>query len=97
MCIRYRGDLIGTGSGLLLCPGGIQRFYGDETNRPMVAGVPNDGNGGAGHSLRSDMNLSLIHIFRLAGTALLLTKSSTSRLQPSFRLKLTDWRATANG
>ncbi len=22
----------------------------------MVAGVPNDGNGGAGHSLRSDMN-----------------------------------------
>ena len=37
----------------LLCPGGIQIFYGDETNRPMVAGVPNDGNGGAGHSLRS--------------------------------------------
>lgn len=34
---------------------------------------------------------------RLAGTAQLLTKSSTSRLQPSFRLKLTDWRAIANG
>ena len=54
--VLARGDLIGTGSGLLLCPGGIQIFYGDETNRPMVAGVPNDGNGGAGHSLRSDMN-----------------------------------------
>lgn len=34
---------------------------------------------------------------RLAGTAQLLTKSSTSRQQPSFRLKLTDWRAIANG
>ena len=54
--VLARGDLIGTGSGLLLCPGGIQIFYGDETNRPMVSGVPNDGNGGAGHSLRSDMN-----------------------------------------
>ena len=54
--VLARGDLIGTGSGLLMCPGGIQIFYGDETNRPMVAGIPNDGNGGAGHSLRSDMN-----------------------------------------
>lgn len=51
-----RGNLISTGSAFLLLPGGIQIFYGDETNRPLVSGVPNDGNGGAGHSLRSDMN-----------------------------------------
>lgn len=51
-----RGNLISTGSAFLLLPGGIQIYYGDETNRPLVSGVPNDGNGGAGHSLRSDMN-----------------------------------------
>ena len=51
-----RGNLIQTGSGFLLLPGGVQIFYGDETNRPYVTGMPNDGNGGAGHSLRSDMN-----------------------------------------
>ncbi|MEE1061017.1 MAG: alpha-amylase family glycosyl hydrolase, partial [Ruminococcus sp.] len=51
-----RGNLIQTGSAFLLLPGGIQIFYGDETNRPLVSGIPNDGNGGAGHSLRSDMN-----------------------------------------
>lgn len=51
-----RGSLIQTGSAFLLLPGGIQIFYGDETNRPLVSGIPNDGNGGAGHSLRSDMN-----------------------------------------
>ena len=51
-----RGNLISTGSAFLLLPGGIQIYYGDETNRPLVPGVPNDGNGGAGHSLRSDMN-----------------------------------------
>lgn len=51
-----RGNLIQTGSGFLLLPGGVQIFYGDETNRPYVSGIPNDGNGGAGHSLRSDMN-----------------------------------------
>lgn len=51
-----RGSLIPTGSAFLLLPGGVQIFYGDETNRPYVSGIPNDGNGGAGHSLRSDMN-----------------------------------------
>ena len=51
-----RGDLIYTGSAFLLLPGGVQIFYGDETNRQLVPGVNNDGNGGAGHSLRSDMN-----------------------------------------
>ena len=34
---------------------------------------------------------------RLAGTALLQTRNSMNRLLPSFRLKLTDWRATADG
>ncbi len=53
-----RGNLIQTGSGFLLLPGGVQIFYGDETNRPFVSGIGNDGNGGAGHSLRSDMNWS---------------------------------------
>ena len=51
-----RGNLIQTGSAFLLLPGGVQIFYGDETNRPYVSGIGNDGNGGAGHSLRSDMN-----------------------------------------
>ena len=51
-----RGDLIKTGSAFLLLPGAVQIYYGDETNRPYVSGIPNDGNGGAGHSLRSDMN-----------------------------------------
>lgn len=51
-----RGNLISTGSAFLLLPGGIQIFYGDETNRPLVSGMAFDGNGGAGHSLRSDMN-----------------------------------------
>lgn len=51
-----RGNLIATGSAFLMLPGGVQVFYGDETNRPLVDGIPFDGNGGAGHSLRSDMN-----------------------------------------
>lgn len=51
-----RGNLNSVGSAFLLLPGGIQIFYGDETNRPLVSGMAFDGNGGAGHSLRSDMN-----------------------------------------
>lgn len=51
-----RGDMIYYGSAFLLLPGGIQIFYGDETNRGLVDSIPFDGNGGAGHSLRSDMN-----------------------------------------
>ncbi|MGN1112522.1 MAG: starch-binding protein, partial [Acutalibacteraceae bacterium] len=56
-----RGDtstMIYNGSALLLTPGGVQIFYGDESNRPMVAGLAFDGYGGSGHSLRSDMNWS---------------------------------------
>ena len=51
-----RGDQIYLGSAFLMLPGGVQIYYGDETNRPLVEGVDFDGSGGAGHSLRSDMN-----------------------------------------
>ena len=51
-----RGDLMYQGSAFQLMPGGIQLFYGDETNRPTVAGMSFDGHGGSGHSLRCDMN-----------------------------------------
>lgn len=53
-----RGDMILQGNGLLLYPGGIQIYYGDESNRPLASGVSFDGNGGSGHSLRSDMNFN---------------------------------------
>ena len=49
-------DMYYLGSAFLLMPGGVQIYYGDESARPFVSGVPNDGGGGAGHSLRSDMN-----------------------------------------
>lgn len=52
------GDRTRLGSVFQLLPGGIQIYYGDETNRGLADGVPFDGNGGAGHSLRSDMNWS---------------------------------------
>ena len=48
-------DMYYIGSAFLLLPGGVQIYYGDETARALVPGVPNDGGGGAGHSLRSDM------------------------------------------
>ena len=54
-----RGDtseMIYNGSAFLLTPGGVQIYYGDESNRPMVDGLSFDGSGGSGHSLRSDMN-----------------------------------------
>ncbi len=51
-----RGDMYYIGSAFLMLPGAVQIFYGDETNRGFVSGVPQDGYGGAGHSLRSDMN-----------------------------------------
>ena len=54
--VLARGDQVYLGSAFLLLPGGIQIYYGDETNRPLVEGVDFDGGGGAGHSLRSDMN-----------------------------------------
>lgn len=56
----YRGDLVYQGSAFQLMPGAIQIFYGDETNRKTVSGLSFDGNGGSGHSLRSDMNWSSI-------------------------------------
>ncbi len=55
-----RGDMVYLGSALLMLPGGVQIYYGDETNRPVASGMPFDGNGGAGHSLRSDMNWNSI-------------------------------------
>ena len=54
-----RGDentMLYNAAAFLLLPGGIQIFYGDETNRPLYPGVAADGYGGSGHSLRSDMN-----------------------------------------
>ena len=51
-----RGDQVYLGSAFLLLPGGVQIYYGDETNRELAEGVDFDGYGGAGHSLRSDMN-----------------------------------------
>ena len=41
------------GTALLLMPGGIQIFYGDETARPLRTDISL---GGDGHALRSDMN-----------------------------------------
>ena len=55
-----RGDLYWQGTSLMLLPGGVQPFYGDETNRPTVPGMSFDGHGGSGHSLRSDMNWNSI-------------------------------------
>ena len=54
--VLTRGDQIYLGSAFLMLPGGVQIYYGDETNRDLVDGMDFDGNGGAGHSLRSDMN-----------------------------------------
>lgn len=50
------GDMIRLGSAFTLLPGGIQIYYGEESGRGLASGVDFDGNGGAGHSLRSDMN-----------------------------------------
>lgn len=57
--VLARGDvntMVYNGSALLLCPGGVQIYYGDESNRELYPGLSFDGSGGAGHSLRSDMN-----------------------------------------
>ena len=50
-----KGDRKYAGSFLLMLPGGIQIYYGDETNRPM-ASVNGDSTPGAGHMFRSFMN-----------------------------------------
>ena len=49
-------DMAYQGSALMLLPGAVQVFYGNETNRKTVPGMSFDGHGGSGHSLRSDMN-----------------------------------------
>ena len=53
-------DMVYYGTAFLMLPGGVQIYYGEETQRPMVSGVAFDGSGGAGHSLRSDMNWNSI-------------------------------------
>ncbi|MEE1155584.1 MAG: alpha-amylase family glycosyl hydrolase [Acutalibacteraceae bacterium] len=50
-----RGNSIYTGSALLLMPGGVQIFYGDETDRPMLASNLAD------HAYRSDMNWNSVN------------------------------------
>ena len=51
--VLARGDQYYLGSSLLLLPGGVQIYYGDETCRPLVPGVAVSGDG---HAVRSDMN-----------------------------------------
>ncbi len=53
------GDRVHAGSVLLMMPGGIQIFYGDETNRPLLS-QHSGTNAGAGHQFRSFMNWSSI-------------------------------------
>lgn len=59
-------DMAYQGSALMLLPGAVQIFYGDETNRKTVSGMSFDGHGGSGHSLRSDMNWDSIDTDELA-------------------------------
>ena len=51
--VLARGDQYYLGSALLLLPGGVQIYYGDETCRPLVPGIAVSGDG---HAVRSDMN-----------------------------------------
>ena len=51
--VLARGDQYYLGSALLMLPGGVQIYYGDETCRPLVPGVAVSGDG---HAVRSDMN-----------------------------------------
>lgn len=51
-----RNNLIWQGSAFQLLPGGIQIYYGDETNRPLADGLAK----GNDHALRSDMNWNSI-------------------------------------
>lgn len=60
------GDMIRTGSAFLLLPGAVQIYYGDESGRGLVPGIGFDGSGGAGHSLRSDMNWNSMNEATLA-------------------------------
>jgi len=65
-------DMYALGSAFLLLPGAVQIYYGDETARPFVQGIEQDGNGQAGHSLRSDMpwsslNTALVNHWGIVG------------------------------
>lgn len=50
--VLARGNSIYNGSAFLLCPGGIQTYYGDESDRPYDYSADKKGN----HDVRSDMN-----------------------------------------
>ena len=51
-----KGDRKYAGSFLLMLPGGVQIYYGDETNRPLVQSEFANRDPGAGHQFRSYMN-----------------------------------------
>ncbi len=51
-----KGDRNHAGSFLLMLPGGIQIYYGDETNRPLDSSAKANADPGAGHQLRTFMN-----------------------------------------
>ena len=53
-----KGDRNYAGSFLLMCPGGIQIYYGDESNRPLINSSFANIDPGAGHQFRSFMNWS---------------------------------------
>ncbi len=50
--VLTRGNSIYNGSAFLLCPGAVQIFYGDETDRPVDSSAQANGQ----HNLRCDMN-----------------------------------------
>ncbi len=50
--VLARGNSVYNGSALLLCPGGVQTYYGDESERPYDYSADKGGN----HDVRSDMN-----------------------------------------
>ncbi|HCA05119.1 MAG TPA: hypothetical protein DEO32_04375 [Ruminococcaceae bacterium] len=52
---KGKTDMFWQGSAFQLMPGAIQPYYGDESGRDYVK-MNFDGDGGSGHSLRSDMN-----------------------------------------
>ena len=61
--VLARGDQYYLGSAFLMLPGGVQIYYGDETNRPLVPGIAVSGDG---HAVRSDMNWDSIDTAVLA-------------------------------
>lgn len=50
--VLTRGNSIYNGSAFLLCPGAVQIFYGDESDRPVDSSAAANGQ----HNLRCDMN-----------------------------------------